>query len=201
MKNQTKPIHYSGEFTPQGDRSVNPDKYRWVENITPALRFVGRSDEIVRLRHTGYYTNQFQDETVRGEVYQLPARNGKPQYVPAVSDPCNENCAYLDFRSVTTDKEDCARNADSMAECWAESEREYQAKESGRMRIEEIQDEIKTLNRKYRSLCKAIRAEGIKEIAVVKQLIRGQWKETKAGIAKLRTERAKIEADNGYIWE
>lgn len=132
-------IAYNREFTPEGTRS----HYRWVENVSDGVRLVGAAHEIIRLQHTGWYIDNFQDEVVKGMVYQLPSRNGECQYVPAVDDPCNKDCACLDFHSITDSKEDAARWADSMAEQWAETEREYQAKESERIRLEEIEAEIK----------------------------------------------------------
>lgn len=186
-----KPIAYNPEFTAEGTR----DRYRWVENVSDGLRFVDVSDKIIRLNHTGWYSDNFQDETIHGEVYQLPAHEGKPQYVPAVSDPNNDNCACLDFSSVTDDKEDAARWADSMAEQWAEREREYQAKEDQKQRLEDIEDEIKTLYADFRRISREIRAncDKVRGIAVVRELVRNEWTRTKAAIHKLRAERERIE--------
>ena len=118
------------EYNPESQEN----HYRWVENIGEGLRHVGASHDIVRLNHTGWFTDDVFQETVHGSVYQLPARDGKAQYVPAVDDPCNDNCALVDFRSVTDDKEDAARWADSMAERYAEDEREYAAKDRAEQR-------------------------------------------------------------------
>jgi hypothetical protein len=186
-----KHIEYNLEFTAEGSR----DRYRWVENVSDGLRFVGESDKIIRLNHTGWYSDNFQDETIHGEVYQLPAREGKPQYVPAVNDPNNDNCACVDFSSVTDDKEDAARWADSMAEHWAEREREYQAKEDHKQRLQDIAEEIKTLYADFRRISREIRAncDKVRGIAVVGELVRNEWTRTKAEIHKLRAERERIE--------
>lgn len=186
-----KHIAYNPEFVAEGSR----DRYRWVENVSDGLRYVGASHDIINLNHTGWFADNFQDETIHGEVYQLPAREGKPQYVPAVSDPNNDNCACVDFSSVTDDKEDAARWADSMAEQWAEREREYQAKENQKQRLEDIEDEIKTLYADFRRISREIRAncDQVKGIAVVRELVRNEWKRTKAAIHKLRAERERIE--------
>lgn len=55
----------------------------WVERPADiGLRFVGYADKIVSLRHTGWYTDpEGERETLRGVVYQLPGRNGKPLFV------------------------------------------------------------------------------------------------------------------------
>jgi len=192
-------ISYNPEFIPSGqERAYSPDRYRWVENVACGLRFVGAAHDIIRLRHTGYYIDNYQDETVHGEVYQLPAaRDGSPRYVPAVNDPNNDGCACLDFHSISDDKEDAARLADGMAENWAEREREYQAKEDEERRIEEIGDEISELYTDFRRISRELRAncEAISAVAVVRELIRDRWKQTKAQIHKLRTEREKIERE------
>ena len=186
-----KSISYNPEFKPEYSR----DRYRWVENVTDGLRKVGDSHDIIRLNHTGYFTDNFQDETVHGEVYQLPARNGVSQFVPAVNDPCNPDCACLDFSSVTDSKEDAARWADSMAENWAESEREYQAKEDAKNRIEEITKEIQDEYKDFRRITREIRAncDAVRNVAVVRELVQNEWRRTKASIHRLRAEREKIE--------
>ena len=184
-------IEFNPEWTPEGSR----DRYRWVENVSKGLRHIGQSDEIVRLDHKGWYTDEFQDETVHGEVYQLPARDGRPQYVPAVNDPNNRDCAAVDFYSMTDDKEDCARLADSMAEYWAEREREYQEKASREQRIEEIGDEMKSLYQDFRRVSREIRAncDKLAGVTVVRELVRKEWTRTKASIYRLRAERERVE--------
>lgn len=198
MCNKQSEITYNPEWHPE--YSIGKS-YRWVENVTPALRFVGASHDIISLRHTGYYTNEFCDETVNGEVYQLPARNGSPQYVPAVNDPCNSNCACIDFHSVTDDKEEAARWADRMAELWAEVEREYQAKASAEARLEDIDAEIKAEYLDFKRIAKELRAncDKLQGISVVRELVRNEWQRTKNAIHQLKAERQRIETE-GYIY-
>jgi len=197
----TREIEYNPEFMP-GEKQdgskpsyLSADRYRWVENASKGLRHVGSADDIVKLGHTGWYIDNFQDETVRGEVYQLPAKDGECRFVPAVNDPNNDDCACVDFRSVTDDKEECARWADSMAESWAEREREYQAEESKRIRLEEIEDEIKSTYTGFRKVAREIRAncDRLAGIGVVRELVRKEWARTKAEIHKLRAERERLE--------
>lgn len=61
------------------------DGLRFVERPDSAgLRFVGFADDVAprRVEHTGWYTRADDySETLRGAVYQLPARNGRPVYV------------------------------------------------------------------------------------------------------------------------
>lgn len=199
-------IYITEKYSQYGYRRVrsieyNPEskdnRYRWVENVTRGLRKVGDSDDIISLNHTGWYTDNYHDETVHGEVYQLPARHGSPQYVPAVNDPDNRDCACVDFRSVTDDKEQCARDADRMAETWAEESREYQAKEDAENRIAEITQEMKDVYAEFRRISRGIRAncEQVQGVQVVKDLVREKWQNTKRTIHKLRTERSKIQRD------
>lgn len=194
-----KSIEYNPEFDAskvQGYRYV-ATRYRWVENVSSGLRKVGDASEIIRLDHTGWYTDNWQDETVHGEVYQLPARDGQCQYVPAVNDPNNDDCACLDFRSVTDDKENAARWADSMAEKWAEDEREARAKDDAETRIEEIGSEIRELYQDFRRISREIRAncDKVQGVAVVRELVKEKWVHTKAQIHRLRAERCKIERE------
>jgi hypothetical protein len=187
-------ILFNREWQPE----KTTERYRWIENVSKGLRRVGEVGDIIRMDHNGWYTDNFQNETVSGEVWQLPARDGEPQYVPAVEDPCNPNCAALDFHSITTDKEECARWADSMAEQWAEREREYQAREDAKNRLEAIEAEIKDEYKDFRRITREIRGncDALKGIQVVRELVKDRWQETKASIRKLRREQKRIE-ENG----
>lgn len=186
-----KAIGYNPEFQPEHTR----DRYRWIENVSKGLRFVGTSHEINRRLPLGWFTDQWQDETVSGEVYQLPGRDGEPLFVPAVSDPCNPDSACLNFSSLTSDKEDAARWADHMAEMWAESERAFREKEEMEARIEEIGDEIKGLYSEFRRVARELRAncDRISGVQVVRELVREKWEDTKEAIHELRAERLKLE--------
>jgi hypothetical protein len=182
-------------YNPEWSPSYTRGRYRWIENVSKGLRKVGDSGEIVRMDHKGWFIDQFQDESVHGEVYQLPARDGVPQFVPAVNDPFNNDSACLDFSSVTNDKEAAARWADDMARMWAEDERAYQAKEEADARMADIAEEIKSAYQEFRDTARALRADcdKIKGIAVVRKLVRKEWARTKATIHKLRAERSRIE--------
>lgn len=126
----------------------NGEKCRWMEsNETECMRFVGYSDEIVKsIDHNGWYCGDYQDEVMRGVVYQLPARNGSEQYLHGYADPCNEGAAFLCV-TLTDNKEEAARWADSMAENAAEEAREYDAKERAELDISESKEEIARLRK------------------------------------------------------
>lgn len=108
---------------------INPaseDGLRWIENIGTAWRFAGFADDIVNLRHNGWFTDEFQDETFRGVVYRLPSHKGKPIYFVGYADPNNDDCARGEIRTDLDDDNEAAYAADAIAERCAESEREYQ---------------------------------------------------------------------------
>ena len=135
MRNETKQIIYN---------PANEKGERWVENVSKGLRFVGYANEVCKgIGHTGWYTNEFQDETIRGVVYRMS--NGK--LVCGVSDPCNEDCAFIDFSySFDSDDENSAAHyADSFAERYAENERDYNSASTARHNFEEAKVEIAAL--------------------------------------------------------
>jgi hypothetical protein len=154
-KPKTPTIAYGPEWAPDGTR----ERFRCIEHASRGLRIVGPADEIIRLGHTGWYTDPFDTgETVRGYVVQLPARGGECVYIPAIEDPCNTDCYICDFHSATDDKKDAARWADSMAESYAERERDYQTKESAKMRAEELREEARTLRAEHSAMIAELRS-------------------------------------------
>ena len=141
MKKQAKCIVYNPEWKPD----KNADALRWVENASDGLRIVGACHDILprgRNSHTGWYTDDDCGETVHGAVLQLPGLAGKPRYVPDIADPGIDDCYAVSFGNVTEDKEQAATWADSMAEAYAERAREYSARESARMHIDDARDTI-----------------------------------------------------------
>ena len=143
---------------PYNPRIDGQDHVRWIENIGEAgLRSCGFADEIVSsIEHKGWYADPhgFDDNVYRGIVCQLPARNGFPQYVYGYADPNNEGAALIDsdiIEGQLNGDEDnasaeifaAARAADSMAQRYAEEEKDYQMKESARIAAEEKRDEAK----------------------------------------------------------
>ncbi len=189
--------------------STESDRYRWVEHPKDGLRFIGAVHDIrmsgdgnlpyfdrALVDHTGWFTDNYQDELVYGEVYQLPSRDGANQYVPAINDP-NNDAAILDFHSVTDDIREAIRDADRMAERYAEDEREYQAKESAKARIEEIDIEVKTMYREFKELARELRAncDRLTGLTHVQQLVRDKWSDIRSEIEALRRERDKLADD------
>ena len=152
------------------------DHLRFMESPDCAgLRFVGYADELVKLRHTGWFTDSHgQDETVRGVVYQMTTRNGELRFVPGYGDPWNDVAACVSFDEIFTESysdqmdcedykdsqavRDCAYRADGIAEKMAESERDYQeAWQAGSEYAYKV-EEIQSLREKVWSLLREIKA-------------------------------------------
>lgn len=109
-------------FNNDGTRAFMP------ASMLDGFRDVGAAHDIVRLRHTGWYTDTDGSETIAGHVWQLPARNGKPVYLSGYVEPENGYCTLDATRgriATYSDKEDAAHAADALAELDAECEREH----------------------------------------------------------------------------
>ena len=78
------------------------------------------ADDVVRLRHTGYFCDLHADQTIRGIVAILPHN----RFLAGWS--MGEGMASEVDGSIYDTPEDAAHAADSMAEYVAEREREYQ---------------------------------------------------------------------------
>ncbi len=136
---------YNPSFIPEEEKQwqSRDHHYRWVENTDFAgLRTVGFADELTRIDHKGWYCDPHEfgsGELYRGIVFQLPARRGFPQYVYGYVDPFNECAASIDFdimegphngedQDTSIELHAAANAADSMAQMFAERERDYQIK-------------------------------------------------------------------------
>ena len=86
----------------------------------PRLRWK-RADEVVSLKHTGWYCDDYQDQTIFGIVLILPNKRG---FLAGWS--MGEGMASNVDLDVYADIESAAYAADSIAEYVAESERESQ---------------------------------------------------------------------------
>lgn len=102
------------------------DKTRFFyldSDFMPALRWQW-ADEIVNLRHTGWYCDEFQDQTIRGFVMRLPHDRG---FLAGWS--MGESMASEIELDIYPDEHSAAYAADSLAECAAERQREYEAQQ------------------------------------------------------------------------
>lgn len=164
-----RPAAISGPYNPAHDW-LGYKSCRWVENVGKAgLRFVGYADDILNLRHSGWIADAFGDESYRGAVWQLPARDGRPCLVYGYEDPCNAGAAHICFdpewgadgeaggRYGDATRE-AARMADGMAESFAEQEREYQQAWQAARQWEEARDDMRKNRQSARALVQELRA-------------------------------------------
>ncbi len=97
-------------------------------DVLDGLRDCGTVPDILGHRYGGWYADAFQDETYTGNVWQLPARNGEPQFIAGYVEQ-NSGYAVLDATrgrlTLFDDREDAARAADGLAERHAERNREH----------------------------------------------------------------------------
>lgn len=184
---------------------------RWIEDCNAiGLREAGAADEILSLRHTGWFADAFQDETYRGAVWQLPGRNGRPQFVYGYPDPNNEGAALICFDVETGDdsegydaKREAARNADSMAESFAEAEREYSEAWQAARQWQELGDDMKAARQKARALVREMRLairEGKQAGAAICEALRVKLADYAAQWEAARQEREALD-DSFYYYE
>lgn len=113
--------------------------YRWHEKPEESFRKAGFADEILpRLRHKGWYVDDYQDDTTRGVVFTLSSGRG---FLAACTDPHNDGPVVFDSSRVLDTKEDAAKAADDLARRYAELCQEDNAKELERIRAEESEQE------------------------------------------------------------
>jgi hypothetical protein len=201
-KPETPTIIYNPEWTPE----VSRDRLRWIENASRGLRVTGPVHEVMReagyirgYSH-GYYCDSFQDSIAVGYVLQLPARDGAAQYVPAIADPYNPDCYVVDFHSITDDKTEAARDADSMAEHYAEREREVQAKDMAEHEAEELREEIAQLRSRHSAAVRELRSlpPGLAQTPLLCSMLRESLASMRRDVRKAR-ERIAALADNFWL--
>lgn len=152
-------------FSAYGEKQL-----RWIEKPeSKGLRFIGLAHDVAPrlVEHKGWYTDEFQNETVSGVVYQLTGKDGVSRYLSGYADPynCDKNGrgpALLSleiFADTDSDeaKRDAAGNADHIAKRFAEEERAYQ--ESNRLGREarEKATEALTEGKEMVAQCRALR--------------------------------------------
>jgi hypothetical protein len=120
---------------------------RWYED-TSFARSVRLAHEVVKLRHTGWYLDNFQEELARGVVLTLSHGRfmaGITTTYDSSSAAMVENCIYDDERSA-------ASAADAMAQRYAED-----AKSQAEIQIENRHEEITAIRAKVCQLAQGIR--------------------------------------------
>lgn len=124
---------------------------RFHESPDNVFRFVGYADTIVRIDHTGWFTDSYHSDTTRGVVFRL---NHDAGYIYGCTDENNgwgktdDGPVIFEVKAngspiIAPTKEDAARWADQFAEHYAESCRDDDAKQMAEQDIEHAKEEIK----------------------------------------------------------
>jgi len=219
VANGTTRYYYSspGDYGKGGWTSGRTDPktgHRFVDDLASAgLRLVGYSDEIVNLRHKGWFTDEDQSETLRGAVVQLPGRDGHAVCFAAYQESANDGWivdmspTYVQATDVDNlkyhiDLRDLARTGDSMAENAAETERDYQSAWRLGSDYAALQEEIAATRKEtlailaeFRAARKIERAKALKALCAT---IQATVRDNLYQIRKAREKCAKILADNYF---
>lgn len=206
-----------GQFAPVAHGAYNPatsDGYRWVESADDAgLRFVGFADELCRsIDHKGWFTDEFQDGTLRGVVYQLPARKGRALYVGGYADAWNKGAALLDFSRVEYGEiggaewaddgdaqKEAARIGDGMAETAAEDEREYQQAWQAGNEYADLGEEARSLRQRAREVIQ--QGRGLELPSAVCKALRDSLRRELDRIEFIRERRHELRTDYDNNWQ
>lgn len=197
--------------------SAPSDSLRWCENVDAiGLRFVDYADKLVRLDHTGWYTDPDGFESIRGAVWQLPARNGRARYVAGYPDPINDGAARIDSDTIEGElggdygpycdadhdaKADAARRADQLAERVAESERDYQTAWQAGSLYATLGDEIADTRRQLLTALAERRKVERADLPALCDLLKQTVRQKLATIEAARTERNKLrEGERDGLW-
>ena len=134
-------IRYNPPFKLEG---WGPATMRWIEHASDGLRV--REAKTGGFREpVGYYVDHFFDETTVPYVLQLPAAPVKgvrcERYMAATSDPYNPDC-YLTDGDIVDNMHDAIRWAHRLAERYAETCREDDAKFQAQQQIEQAKEYI-----------------------------------------------------------
>ena len=141
-------------------RDTDNPKILYVESLQDlGWREVGEAQDVdTSIKHNGWYADNFQADTIKGAVLQLPARNGEELYVPATFHSDYET-ATVYLADIGPDKNQAARDADWYAEKEAERNREFDAKDQAERKIEEAREEIHRINKDALTLIKEIKGK------------------------------------------
>jgi len=105
-------------------------------DFMPDLRWKWCDEIVSRINHKGWYSDEWQQDTIRGLVMRLPNNRG---FLAGWS--MGEGMSSFVGYDVFLDEVDAAQCADSMAENAAEREREYQAEQEALREAEEAEQE------------------------------------------------------------
>lgn len=194
---------YRQGFTPMAMRhfpmnagNLEQAARRFFENQTDAdLRFAGWADAHVRLRHTGWYADNHNEEIFRGAIFRLSAKGRQARFVAGYGESMNDGFV-LDLTGVwVNDLFGAAREADRLAERAAEDARDYEARESASIRIDEIAGELVSIRTDILTLCRSIRqaCPGIGHHQPIRKVLRTTLQSHRQNRAALVRERDRLQ--------
>ncbi len=118
------PYYHSPKPGAQGQSSYElPMRWKYCDEV-----------EGVRINHTGWFCDEFQDSKIRGVVVRLPKKRG---FIVGWTMGEGMSCS-VDSSYIYKDEQSAAHAADSMAEHDAEREQEFQREEIGRLDAETL---------------------------------------------------------------
>jgi hypothetical protein len=173
---------YNPRFSAYGCKHL-----RWVESCSKGLRLVGYADKIIDLRHTGWYTDSFQDGTIRGIVYRLP--HGR--FVYGYEDPDNSDAALLCFDLDADDEREAARYADQLAEHVAEECRMLDEAYHAGGQWRDCGEQLRDLRKSLRELLSELR-QNLNQPPAICTALKSHVKRQLQDLDSLRLERRKL---------
>lgn len=194
-----KTIHYNKPFAAHGEHHL-----RWIEYPQDGLRFEGYADEVCRgIEHTGWYCDPeygCESDTLRGVVYQLPARKGQPRYLAGYIDTVNDHTdALLSFDALFEEPEEAARAGDRLAEIVAEKERDYRTVWNAGQRYRELGENISAIRVTTITLIKGIKGCPFPVPHEIMTHLRAVIKRNCETIAEYREKRHDLFNDFGHL--
>lgn len=186
------PTRYQGPEDSNKPNSREVDRWHYCKEAGHGFRHVGYADEVCRhIKHTGWFTDNFQGERMRGIVAQIPAKDGTPRYV-AGCEHSDWDCHTIDLDTFYDDKEDAAKAADSMAESMAEQCREDEYRESVKAREVDNRQAIRESLAEYAQIRASL---GQTRDKTARRVLRERLESEKANRDKLRREIEKLDTD------
>lgn len=205
---------------PCGNGAMSERGAQWIERPADmGLRFVGYCDKIRdSIGHTGWYTDCYNEESIRGVVYQLPGRDGKARFVAGHDNPNNGAAdaggpAFVDFSEIYEEScvgfnydgstyasdldacRDAAGAADEFTRIEAEKEKEYStAWQAGARYADAIQEraEIKTELRALLVERRNLKAQASAATVAICSAVESQARDMLATIAKAADKAGKL---------
>ena len=223
-----KTPRYAGgqQYKRNNQFTIGGHTLEWMEQ--PAnfgLRFVGYADEVCKrnyayngeIDHTGWYSDDMQYQTLRGAVFQLPARNGQSVYVAGYVEqenrkPINGDSAAIDLSrlfygepsedgaSYITAAREAARAADAIAERVAEKEREYAEVWRKGSDYAELGEEVAAARKSCLALIAEIKAQGKAFSPAICDTLKAHVSSYVRDIQKAREKRESLKSDC-YHWQ